>query len=174
MYKSDSTRINIITGASLFLYRNDLALICTEISFFSVLFQESAETLLSWASGDAVLCRNQNEPAEHAVLRERRNAPSAPRRHDRGWVWLPVIIYPPQSTNLCQKDVKTKRMFKRSNAVEAKEIYEPQKENDIKRKRFVYVCHLALQDCIWSMCQNNFKGIVQNSWNGVVLWGYEQ
>lgn len=53
-------------------------------------FPEFIEALPPRPSGGALLRPDQNEPAEHAVLRERGDAPPTSRGHDRGRVWLPV------------------------------------------------------------------------------------
>lgn len=53
-------------------------------------FLEFVEALQSWKSNISLLRPDQNEPVKHAVLRERRNAGAASRRHDCGRMRLPV------------------------------------------------------------------------------------
>lgn len=60
-------------------------------------FLEFVEALPPWKSVISLLRPNQNEPVKHAVLRERRNAAAAPRRHDCGWMRLPVTARTPRS-----------------------------------------------------------------------------
>lgn len=79
---------------------------CSRAKSFSAstFFLEFAEASPSWQSNINLLRPDQNEAIKHAVLREWRNAPATPRRHDCGWMWLPVMMQRPP---ISEKRMKT-------------------------------------------------------------------
>lgn len=137
-------------STSLFTLHKKCSILVSKSSVLFLPFPEFAETLPPWPSGIALLCPNQNEPIKHAVLRERRNAPSTPRRHDCGWVRLPVT-----ATTASDHDLRCRAVWRHRNDtdVQKRPICEEQKKTlsqKGKKSSLIFVtvhCEIAADLC---------------------------